>query len=350
VGSVSRQVFDLPPTKLEVTEYRAFVYEVPGTGARVRGEFPQGASSSNQYGPRFHAWLIYLADYQLIPLRRIRRMCEDLFGYAVGEGTIDSARRRCKANLGEFVEALEQRLRDEPILHADETGMRAGSSNIWLHSLSTSKDTLYHMDPKRGSEAIERMGVLESFENTLVHDFWKSYLSLDCSHAICNAHIVRELTYFEDLGQSWAKELRELLLCACADRQGRTPQKWRKSYRDLVRQGYKLNPFKPPPRKKGQRGRTAQPKVLNLLHRLDGYEDWILAFLDDPAIPFTNNQAERDVRMAKVKQKVSGCFRSDYGPSVFATIRSYISTCIKRNAPVMDALASAMRGKAELFA
>jgi len=349
VGCIQRQVFELPPASLEAIQYNCRVYEVPGTAARAHAGFPEGVEAPVQYGPRFLAWLVYMADFQLLPLRRIRRMCQDLFGCPVSEGTIAAARKRCRGNLGEFVEALEGRLKGEPVLHADETGMRVGSGNAWLHSLSTERDTLYHIDPKRGGEAVERMGVLEGFSNTLVHDFWKPYLGLQCDHAICNAHIVRELAYFEDLGEAWARKLRKLLLEASAEPESRSLGQCRRLYRKHVAEGFRRNPFKPPPRKPGERGRAARPKVVNLLDRLEQYEDWILAFLEDRSIPFTNNQAERDVRMAKLKQKISGCLRSWEGGETFATIRSYISTCIKREASVIDALSSAISGKAEIF-
>lgn len=349
VDTIVRQVFDLPKQKLEVTEYRALVYKVPGSATKVHAEFPQGVSAPQQYGFRFQAWLVYLVDYQLIPLGRVRRMCEDLFGYSVSEKTIAAARERCEANLEEFIKITAAKLKDAPIVHADETGMRVGTEKAWLHSLSTVDRTLYHIDSKRGSEAIEQMGILTDFKGVLVHDFWQAYLSLECEHAICNAHIVRELTFFEDLGQDWAGKLKALLLDACVDSSSKPVGKWKTLYRRLIKSGYASNPFVAPPRKKGQRGKIAQPKVLNLLDRLDKYESWILGFLDNPEIPFTNNQAEQDVRMAKVKQKISGCFRQWKGSKTFASVRSYISTCIKQSASIMDALEKAMRDEAETF-
>lgn len=349
VDTIVRQVFDLPEQKLEVTEYRALVYKVPGSEVKARGEFPQGVVAPQQYGFRFQAWLVYLVDYQLIPLGRVRRMCEDLFGYSVSEKTIALARERCEANLGQFIEITATKLKNDPIVHADETGIRVGTNNAWLHSLSNSERTLYHIDSKRGSEAIRKMGILREFNGVLVHDFWQAYLCLDCDHAICNAHIIRELTFFEDLGQQWAGKLKALLLKACEEPGSKPPQKWKRFYRRLVKKGYASNPFVPPTRKKGQRGKVARPKVLNLLDRLDKYEDWILGFIDNPEIPFTNNQAEQDVRMAKVKQKISGCFREWKGSKTFAIIRSYVSTCVKQGVSTMDALEKAMRNNAETF-
>ena len=349
VDMIVRQVFDLPEQKLEITEYRALVYQVPGSGTKVHAEFPQGVSAPQQYGFRFQAWLVYLVDYQFVPLGRVRRMCEDLFGYSVSEKTIATARERCQDNLEEFIEVTAAKLKNEPIVHADETGMPVGTEKAWLHSLSTTERTLYHIDSKRGSEAIEQMGILRDFKGVLVHHFWQAYLSLDCDHAICNAHIVRELTFFEDLRQAWAGKLKALLLEACKNPGSKTVQESKVSYRQMIQEGYANNPFVPPPRKKGQRGKPAQPKVLNLLDRLDKYESWLLGFLDNPEIPFTNNQAEQDVRMAKVKQKISGCFREWKGSKTFATIRSYISTCIKQGTSIIDALEKAMRNNAETF-
>ena len=349
VGTIVRQVFDLPEQKLEVTEYRALVYKVPGSKTTIRGEFPEGVSAPQQYGFRFQAWLVYLVDYQLIPFGRVSRMCEDLFGYSVSEKTIASARERCEANLEEFMKITAAKLKDAPVVHADETSLRVGPKNAWLHSLSTAERTLYHIDSKRGGEAIVRMGVLGDFNGVLVHDFWQAYLSLDCDHAICNAHIVRELTFFEDLGQDWAGQLKALLLQANKEPSSKLPQEWKGLYRELVENGYASNPFVQPARKKGQRGKAAQPKVLNLLDRLKKYESWILGFIENPEIPFTNNQAEQDVRMAKVKQKISGCFRKWKGSKTFATIRSYISTSIKQRVSIMKALDKAMRNNAETF-
>lgn len=349
VSSVERQVFELPEPRLEVTEYRALVYRVPGTGVLVHGEFPEGVSAPAQYGFRFMAWLVYLADYQLVPLKRVSRMCEDLYGRPVSQATVQEARRRCSASLEEFERVVGERLGESPTLHCDETGMRVGAKTVWLHAVCSESDTLYHIDPKRGGEAVERMGVLPGYEGWLVHDFWKPYLALACRHAICNAHIVRELAFFEELGEDWARRLKALLLQAGSNPQARTSRGWRLAWRRQLRRGRCAHPYRPPPRG-GGRGRPARPKAVNLLDRLELYEDWIWAFADNEEVPFTNNLAERDVRMAKVKQKVSGCFRSWEGARAFARVRSYISTCSKRQVRVIEALASAMRGKALTFA
>ena len=342
VGTIKRQVFDLPSPKLEVTEYVAYVYELEN-GQRIYAGFPQGVDNPVQYGFRFQAWLVYLSDYQLIPLRRIRSMCADLFGYSVSEATVIAARERCVANLKEFMEVIGDRLSNAAVLHADETGMRVEGKTSWLHSLSNAEYTLYHMDEKRGYDAIETMGILEGYSGWLVHDFWSPYFKLSCSHAMCNQHIVRELTYFEEK-YSWAKNLKTLLLDSNEEPDSMSPDQWYEQYSKIVKEGYAQIDFKPD-KSKPQKGRIAKPKELNLLERLDKHKNRVLAFLENAEVPFTNNQAEQDVRMAKVKQKISGCFRSWSGARLFASIRSYISTSIKQKQGVFDALQKAMRNE-----
>ena len=340
VGTIKRQVFDLPSPRLEVIEYVSSIYELDN-GRRVYADFPEGVDSPVQYGFRFQAWLVYLSDYQMIPLRRIRSMCADLFGYSVSEATIVAARERCANNLEGFMEVTGERLGNAAVLHADETGMRVENKTVWLHSLSNAEYTLYHIDPKRGYDAIERMGILKDYSGWLVHDFWPAYFKLLCNHAMCNQHIVRELTYFEEK-YSWAAGMKALLLRGCEKPLEHTFEQWQQAYSKLLKKGYAEIDFKPKKSRK-QRGRAAKPKELNLLDRLNQHQSSVLAFLKEAEVPFTNNQAEQDVRMAKVKQKVSGCFRSWKGAELFATIRSYISTSIKQKQGVFEALRKAMQ-------
>lgn len=341
VGTIKRQVFDLPSPRLEVTEYVAYIYELEN-GKRVSADFPEGVDGPVQYGFNFYAWLVYLSDYQLIPLRRIRRMCADLFGYSVSEATVVAARERCADNLEGFMEVTGERLGNAAVLHADETGMRVDGKTVWLHSLSNADYTLYHIDPKRGYDAIERMGILENYKGYLVHDFWPAYFKLLCNHAMCNQHIVRELTYFEEQDRQWAIRMKTLLLEACEDPLTRPLEQWKQRYSEILKAGYLEIGHKPEKESK-RRGRRAKPKELNLAERLDKHQSSVLAFLEIAEVPFTNNQAERDVRMAKVKQKVSGSFRSWNGAKLFASIRSYISTSIKQKQSVFDALCKATK-------
>ena len=340
VGTIQRQVFDLPSPQLEVTEYIAQVYCLDN-GKQIHADFPEGVDSAVQYGFRFQAWLVYLSDYQMIPLRRIRSMCADLFGYSVSEATIVAARERCADNLAGFLEVTGERLGNAAVLHADETGMRVCGKTVWLHSLSNAERTLYHIDPKRGYDAIERRGILDDYNGCLVHDFWPAYFKLLCNHAMRNQHIIRELTYFEE-SYSWAVRMKALLLQACENPLEHSFEQWQETYSKILAEGYAQIGFEPEKDRK-QKGRAAKPKELNLLERLDRHQSSVLAFLEDTEVPFTNNQAEQDVRMAKVKQKVSGCFRSWHGAKLFATIRSYISTSIKQKQGVFEALRKAMQ-------
>jgi len=270
-------------------------------------------------------------------------MCADLFGYSVSEATIVAARERCAENLEAFMQITGEQLAGEAVLHADETGMRVDGKTVWLHSLSNAKRTLYHIDAKRGYEALERMGILESYTGRLVHDFWPAYFKLLCQHAMCNQHIVRELTFFEET-YPWAAKMKTLLLHACEDPLASSFEQWQAAYLKILEEGRLEIDYKPDKTLK-RRGRRAKPKELNLLERLDKHRSSVLAFIEYPEVPFTNNQAEQDVRMAKVKQKVSGCFRSWKGARLFATIRSYISTCIKQKQGVFKALQKAMQNE-----
>ena len=342
VGTIKRQVFDLPNPKLEVSEYIAYVYRLDN-GEQIHAGFPEGVDSAVQYGFRFQAWLVYLSDYQMIPLRRIRSMCADLFGYSISEATIVAARERCADNLERFMQVTGEQLGATAVLHADETGMRVEGKTVWLHSLSSATRTLYRIDPKRGYDAIERMGILKDYSGYLVHDFWPAYFKLLCKHAMCNQHIVRELTYFEER-YSWAARMKALLLKACEEPAVNSLAQWQEAYSKILKEGSAEINFEPE-KSKPQRGRAAKPKELNLLERLERHRSSVLAFLENPEVPFTNNQAEQDVRMAKVKQKVSGCFRSWKGAGLFATIRSYISTSIKQKQGVFEALRKAMQNE-----
>lgn len=341
VGTIRRQVFDLPRPRLEVSEYIAYVYELDN-GQRVWADFPEGVDGPAQYGSNFCSWLVYLSDYQLIPLRRIGMMCADMFGYSVSEATIVAARERCADNLQGFIESTSERLGAAAVLHADETGMRVKGKTAWLHSLSTAEWTLYHIDPKRGYEAIKNMGILEDYSGWLVHDCWPAYFKLLCNHALCNQHIVRELSYFEDQDRQWAKAMKSLLLQACENPLAHSFEQWQRRYREILKEGYLEIGFKIEEKRK-QRGRPARPKEFNLAKRLEKHQGSVLAFLENTEVPFTNNQAEQDVRMAKVKQKISGSFRSWNGAKLFASIRSYISSCIKQKQGVFEALQKAMK-------
>jgi transposase len=354
LGYESRQVFDLPPQKLIVTEHRVEVKLCPVSGGLVRAPWPAGVTAPVQYGPNFLAWLVYLNTQQFIPLARIGQMSFDLFGQHVSEDTILNAIKNVGKQLFPFSLAIKEQLQLEPVVNGDESGVRVKSKLYWLHVLSTAALTWYGVHQKRGREALDYFAILPEFKNRLVHDCWQTYFDLHCLHALCNAHILRELVFIhEEYKQVWAKSLFDLLIDMNKNREEQKlvafqPERlfeWHRQYQKIISKGREVNPPLIPaldaPKK---RGRKKQTKAQNLLDRLENHEDSVLAFLHDFQIPFTNNLAEQDVRMMKVKQKVSGCFRTLEGAELFASIRSYISTVRKQGRSIFQELKAAISG------
>ena len=343
----SRQVFDLPRPRLEVTEHRGEIKTCPGCGDRLTAFFPDFVRAPVGYGPSFQSFLVYLKDCQLLPLARIGQLCGDLFGQRVSPATVESARRFCHEALLEFEENSRKLFVSSEVGHADESGLRAEAKLHWLHVFSTPEATLYGVYGARGREATDAMGILPFFGGVLVHDFWKPYLSYECGHALCNAHLLRELKFVsEEMGQKWSQKMSELFLKMHGERSKAGSLRrtvWRRKYRSILKEGWKENPS--PPERSGKRGRLKKGKAQNLLERLGDYRENVLAFLERPEIPFTNNQAERDIRMIKVQQKISGGFRTLEGARRFARIRSYLSTVRKQNLNALEAVLQAFLGK-----
>ena len=343
-GYKKRQVFDIPPVSLEVTEHRAEYKQCPHCNAVTRASFPAGVTRPVQYGSRIKAYITYLSQYQLIPYERTVEMLRDLFGVRISTGTVYNINQQAYEAGEATEEKIKAILKNQPILHADETGIYAGGSLKWLHVLSTHQLSLYSVHDKRGKEAIEAIGIIPGYTGCLVHDFWSSYLAYDCTHILCNAHLVRELTgIYEDFGQRWALDMKNMLREAKKKVDTRlvrlnsgTIHTIEQQYERIIKRGLRQNPD----RDDGvvRRGRKKKSKPRNLLERLKRYQDGILAFMKDFSIPFDNNQAERDLRMVKVQQKISGCFRSMEGCMFFARIRGYISTVKKHNENVLTAL------------
>jgi transposase len=354
---VKRQVFDLPAEiKLEVTEHQAEVKFCPGCGTENVAEFPSGVTQPTQYGPRIGAQMVYFNQYHFIPMERTAEIMQDLYGQPISNGSIPVV----NARMAEQVKPIYEEMRDyliktEDPVHFDETGMKISGKLHWLHSASTKLATLCLIHPKRGTQAMDAMGILPKRTGWSVHDFWKSYLKYEqARHSLCNAHLVRELIFLlEQHQQGWAGELLDLLLdikqTVETARQEQynalLPEKvadFETRYEQLVTQGEQANP--PNARRAGQRGKVKQSTATNLLDRLRNHREKILAFMYDFKVPFDNNLAERDIRMAKVHQKVSGGFRSESGAQAFGYIRSYISTSRKNGQRVLDALFNALSG------
>lgn len=339
-----RQVFELPQKPLEVTEHRAEIKCCPLSGRRVSAPFPEGVNSPAQYGPRFKAQMVYFNDEHFLPYQRLTRICEDLYGQPLSEATIVAANQRTYEHLAPFEQRLVELLPQAPVNHVDESGLRVAKTLHWLHVVSNPALTFYGVHPKRGREAMDHFDILPHCTHWLIHDHWKPYFTYDqCLHALCNEHHLRELKFlYEEHQENWAQAMSTLLLDSLAHRkdQGVLDQaqfrKLQAQYRAILSQGRQRHPRRT--------GHGAQGKATNLLNRLEDFDLNVLAFTLFEEVPFTNNGAERDIRMEKTRQKISGCFRTLHGARVFARIRSYISTCRKQGQNILDALEKAITG------
>lgn len=350
-GYERRQVVHLHIQR-HVTEYRAQILENEH-GQRYIADFPAGVTRPAQYGGSVKAHTVYLSMFQLLPYERIRSMLADQYGIPVSAGSLVNFNREASERLAPFEALAKVWLGGAVLLHADETGLNLNGKRHWLHVLSSSECTLFGFSPKRGTEAMHSMGVLPNFKNTLIHDHWKPYYTFCCIHGLCNAHHLRELTYaHEQDGQRWAKNMHSLLLelrDAVELAGGVLPtdeaKRWRTRYRKVLGHGDAECPAPVADPKSPRRGRIKRSKSRNLLERLRDYEEDALRFMVDINVPFTNNQGERDLRMAKVQQKVSGCFRSEEGAKGFCLIRSYLLTCQKNKIEPGEALALLFKGE-----
>jgi transposase len=344
LGQEKRQVFELPAKPLQVTEHQAEIKRCPVSGRLVTAVFPEPINAPAQYGPRFRALMIYFNNRQFIPYDRLTEVCEDLFGQPLSEGTVVRANQHTYENLAPFEQTVKLLLPQAPLVHADESGLRVAGQLHWLHVVSTAQMTFYGVHPKRGTQAMDEFDILPRCRNWIIHDHFKPYFTYqDCLHALCNEHHLRELKFlYEDHQEPWAEELSAFLLEANQriQQEGVLQEtEFKKAlarYHAILAKGRRRHPR--------QSGEGAQSKAANLLDRLEDYDLCVLAFLFDPDVPFTNNQGERDIRMEKVRQKISGCFRTLNGARVFARIRSYISTCRKQGRNILDELENAVRG------
>lgn len=349
-----RQVVDLPPVRPQVVEHQAETKTCPACGVPTTAEFPAGVEAPIQYGPGVAAVAVYLHQAQLLPLARTAEVLAELCGCPLTEGTVARAVAACHAQLAPVEAAIKQAVTHAPVAHFDETGLDLGGQTAWLHVASTARLTFYAPHRKRGRVALDAIGVLPHFTGRAVHDGWAAYWQAGpAQHALCNAHHLRELTFVaEQLGQPWAQELQAVLReskhavdAARAAGASAVPvatnQELVRRYDAALHAGLQANP---PPAPTGQRGRPKRGKAGSLVARLQTHQAATLAFLEDFAVPFDNNQAERDIRMTKVRQKISGCFRTTAGAEQFCRIRGYISTLRKQGMPVFAALRDAMVG------
>ena len=366
-----RQVHELPPLRLEVTEHQIAHVRCAACGTTTRGEVPAAVRAPVQYGPRRCALAVYLVQQHFLPYARTRDLLAEVFGAPLAEGTLVGLVRRGAEGMRRVERQITRRLRRAAVLHHDETGLRvvmaaaAGaaveSARLhWAHVTSTPQLTHYAVHPQRGAGALEAIGILPHFRGVSLHDGWMAYRHYRrCRHALCNAHHLRELTFLEEeLHQAWAGQLKHLLRemrtsveQARAAAATRLPTAQREvfhaRYEALLAEGLAANPQPPPPAARAPRrgGRRKQSPARNLLDRLWTYEHEALLFLDDFAVPFDNNQAERDLRMVKVQQKISGTFRSEAGAQAFCRLRSVLSTWRKQGRSTLDALETLFAGQ-----
>jgi transposase len=353
VGVEARQVFDLPPLRLGVAEHRTERRRC-ACGTTTAAGFPDHVRAAACYGPGVRALVCYLCVHQHLPIDRAAQLLADVLGAPVATGTLAAVVGEGAAGLARFIEVVRERLAAAPVAHFDETGARVAGRLHWVHSASTQTLSLFTIHARRGKVAMDAAGVLPDFAGVAVHDGWSPYWRYEqVTHALCGAHLLRELEAITDEpGQGWAAGMAELLADGKtqADRaRGAGAERvddgvrvrLHARYQRLLADGHAANPPLPGRR---QRGRAPRSPAANLLGRLDRYQVEVLRFLDDPRVPFDNNQAERDLRMVKLQQKISGCWRALAGAQAFLTVRSYIQTTRKHGRNPLAVLRQLFQG------
>ena len=349
-----RQVIDIPEPKIIITEHQAVSKVCPSCGVVNQGSIPSELKGQVQYGAKLRALVSYLMVYQLLPYQRTQELLSTLYRLTISTGTLNRMLEDGYELLEEAESQIQAAITQAEVIHVDETGHRVGSKIWWLHVASTPQWTFYYSHPARGQRAHQEGAILPEFKGAAVHDFYHAYLSYECDHALCNAHLLRDLQAVldTDATQCWAKRLSQLLVLSHRLKQramekGETAlpvvilTRLEKLYDNIVANAHALHP-KPPPSPK--RGRTKQTKTRNLIDRLLTFKLNILRFIFDFKVPFDNNLAERDLRMVKVQQKISHCFRSQGGAALFCRLRGYISTLLKQGYELFPILTSVFQG------
>ena len=354
-----RQVFDVPKPKIQVTEHRVEEKTCPCCGKVTRAFFPENVTGPVQYGERTRALIAYFSHQQFIPVERLCEIFEDVFAMPLSSGTRANVDQQLFKQLESFEANLKAYLLASQVLNFDESGVRCEKKLHWVHVASSQAATFYMIHSKRGQEAMEEADILPQFKGIAVHDHWRPYFSFQqLEHGLCNAHHLRELTFiYEQKKEEWAKEMHDLLIHANNEvhrhfSEGKLPNglllKIEQDYQKILKAGFDYHAsLTPLPRSK--RGKQKQREGKNLLDRLKEKRDCVLRFAHDFSVPFTNNQGEQDIRMIKLKQKISGCFRTLQGGQIFCRIRSYISTARKQGWKILDVLAEAIRGSPRLL-
>jgi len=360
ISTQKRQLIDLPKVKLTVTEHRVEVRRCPSCGQINKGSFPKDVRAPVQYGPRLKARAVYLLEYQLLPYERTCELLRDWFGYRPSAGTVSSFVSECAGKLVRSEAQIKARLKQAPVIHVDETGLRVAKHGQYVHVTSTANLTHYSCHSKRGREAIDEISILPQYRGTCVHDGWASYRQYgQCLHSLCGAHLLRELTYLSEASQQekqWTEPLMKLLLemkeAASEARQSGLKQVSRKQANEFTRQYDELTEenWRSHQAMEARAGPGGETEAItgralavwkqsrSLLFRLRLKREEVLRFMTDLSVPFDNNQAERDLRMVKLQQKISGCFRTQAGACQFCRIRGYVSTKHKADKAILKEL------------
>jgi transposase len=349
-----RQVHDVPAPRRLVQEYRAEQKQCPVCHHITAAAFPKEVAAPMQYGPMIGAVAVYLVQQQLLPLARAAEVMADLLGVQMSEGTICTLIGRCATNLADVEQQIKEALVQAEVLHQDETGLYVLGKRYWMHDTSTKTLTHYHVDQSRGQKALEAIGILPKFQGITIHDRWGSYFLYACEHALCLVHLLRDLVFLaEEHDALWAAELKDLLLdMKTATEQARVEGRrwlhplevadWEATFLRVLDEAEGITPRATAP--PGKKGRCKQSAARNLLDSLYKHQAAIFCFVEDLRVDFDNNLAERDLRMIKVQQKISGCFRSLAGAQAFSRIRGYVSTLRKQGLPLLSALQATLCG------
>lgn len=348
-----RQVIDLPPLEFVTIEHQVETITCCNCQRSTSSEFPDGITQPVQYGKQIKQLSVYLRSEQFVPYERCRQMLTDLFGLSISTGTLQNFFKRAAAKTEPLIAQIKTRLLQAPVCHADETGFYINKQRVWLHTVSTPELSYFEPHQNRGYKATQAMDILPNYSGVLVHDAWATYFKYDqINHALCNVHHLRDLNrVIENDDQIWAILMKSVLLSAkqLADEAvlaghdqlpPKTIERIEQIYTAVLQMGFCENLWEKPPPSIKKRGRPKKSKARNLVERFKHHQNAILQFIHDFKVPFDNNLAERDIRMMKVQQKISGCFRSWAGAKQFCQLRSYTSTLRKQGLNIWQALGS----------
>jgi transposase len=366
--SIRRQVFDISEGRVQVTEHRAEARRCPTCATLTKANFPAQVRAPVQYGPGVLSRSVYLHLYQLLPVARTSETMRDLFACHISAATVQRAARVASGKLVQTEQRIKAAIRDSSVIGVDETGLRVAGAGGYVHVARTEELTHFAFDERRGKAAMDEIGILPQFTGTLVRDGFSSYKWYEqCRHSLCNVHLLRDLVFVGEVGTEqkvWTDPFAKLLLkikdmvteasANPADTQLNEEMKtnFLRRYDRLVKRADRLNPPLPKRKVEGlapQKSVLQQPTPRRLVNRLERRRDEVLRFMADISVPFDNNGSERDLRMVKLQQKISGCFRTPDGARSFCRVRSYLSTARKQGHSLLSSLERALNGKPLVF-